>query len=82
MLSCVFSSVPETWRNCPSTTNAVERKNYESKTGHPQPLKLAMMNLYKLDKSIASVPGLPRYALRRFLIASVNCAAVRGRETL
>ena len=30
---------------------------------------------------VASVPGLPRYALRRFLIASVNCAAVRGRET-
>ena len=50
MLSCVFSYVPETWRNCPSTTNAVEQ-NYESKTGYPKPLKLAMMNLYKLDKS-------------------------------
>ena len=51
MLSRVFSSVPESWNNCPTTTNAVERKNYESKTDRPQPLKLAMINLYKLDKS-------------------------------
>ena len=42
MLSRVFSSVPESWRNCPTTTNAVERKNYECKTAcdRPQPLKL------------------------------------------
>ena len=50
MLSRVFSSVPESWRNCPTTTNAVERKDYECKTDRPQPLKLAMINLYKLDK--------------------------------
>ena len=30
--------------------------------------------------SLGSRPS--RYALRRFLIASVNCAAVRGRETV
>ena len=48
MLSHVFSSVPESWT---TTTNAVERKNYECKTDRPQPLKLAMINLYKLDKS-------------------------------
>ena len=48
MMSHVFSSVPESWT---TTTNAVERKNYECKTDRPQPLKLAMINLYELDKS-------------------------------
>ena len=51
MLSCVFSYVPETWKNCPTTTNAVERKNYECKTDTPQSLKLAMINVYKHDKN-------------------------------
>ena len=31
--------------------------------------------------SLGSRPSPLRYAFRRFLIASVNCAAVRGRET-
>ena len=35
-----------------------------------------------LREFLGSVPGVPRYAFRRFLIASVNCAAVRGRETV
>ena len=51
MLSHVLSYVPETWKNCPTTTNAVERKNYECKTDTPQSLKLAMINVYKLDKN-------------------------------
>ena len=51
MLSHVFSYVPETWKNCPTTTNAVERKNYECKTDTPQSLKLAIINVYKLDKN-------------------------------
>ena len=51
MLSCVFSYVPETWKTCPTTTNAVERKNYECKTDTPQSLKLAMINVYKLGKN-------------------------------
>ena len=35
MLSKTFSSAPDTWTNCPTTTNAVERKNKDCKTiGH------------------------------------------------
>ena len=41
---------PDSWRKCPSTTNAVERKNKDCKTDNVQPLKLAMTSVYKLDK--------------------------------
>ena len=51
MLSHVLICIPETWKNCPKTTNAVERKNYECKTDTPQSLRLAMINVYKLDKN-------------------------------
>ena len=51
MLSHIFSCAPESWKNCPTTTNAVERKNRECKTDRPLPLRLAMMNVYKMDKS-------------------------------
>ncbi len=50
MLSQVFSQVPETWSSCPATTNAVERTNGDCKSDSPQPLKLAMINVYKIDK--------------------------------
>ena len=50
MLSKTFSSVPDTWTNCP--TNAVERKNKDCKTDRPQPLKLAMINVYRIDKNV------------------------------
>ena len=38
------------WRKCPTTTNAVERKNKDCKCDNPGNLKLAMMKVYKLDK--------------------------------
>lgn len=37
------------WNKCPSSTNAVERKNKDCKSDKA-PLKLAMISLYKLDK--------------------------------
>ena len=39
------------WEKCPRDTNAVERKNRDSKDSTPNPLRSAMINLYKLDKS-------------------------------
>ena len=38
------------WKRCPSTTNAVERRNRECKSDTPQCLKLAMIKVYKVDK--------------------------------
>ena len=35
------------WERCPSDTNAVERKNLDSKESLPQQLQIAMINLYK-----------------------------------
>ena len=35
---------------CPSTTNAVERKNKDCKSDSPQCLKLAMIKVYRVDK--------------------------------
>ena len=54
MLCKVFSSMDgEIWDRCPSTTNAVERKNKDCKTDNPSSLKLAMVKVYKLDKIAA-----------------------------
>ena len=39
------------WEKCPSDTNAVERKNRDSKDSTPNSLRSAIINLYKLDKS-------------------------------
>ena len=39
------------WECCPSDTNAVERKNLDSKEALPQQLQIAMINLYKYDKA-------------------------------
>ena len=44
----------EIWDRCPSDTNAVERKNKDSKEQQPQQLQSAMVNLYKLDKASCS----------------------------
>ena len=51
MLTEVFTSMDITiWRKCPTTANAVERKNKDCKCDNPGNLKLAMMKVYKLDK--------------------------------
>ena len=42
------------WERCPSDTNAVERKNLDSKESLPQQLQVAMTNLYKYDKAACS----------------------------
>ena len=39
------------WERCPSDTNAMERKNLDSKEFLPQQLQVAMTNLYKYDKA-------------------------------
>ena len=39
------------WKRCPSDTNAVERKNLDSKESLPQQLRIAMTNLYRYDKT-------------------------------
>ncbi len=41
----------EVWSRCPDNTNAVERKNRDSKDCVPVSIQQAMVNLYKLDKS-------------------------------
>ena len=50
MLHKDFSSMDNVWDRCPADTNAVERKNQESKDKIPQQLQSAMINLYKADK--------------------------------
>lgn len=51
MLSKVFSLMDtDVWSRCPTTTNAVERKNKDCKADNPQNLKLAMLKVYKVDK--------------------------------
>ena len=44
----------EAWERCPGDTNAVERKNRDSKESTPSPLRSALINLYKLDKSVCA----------------------------
>ena len=39
------------WGYCPSDTNAVERKNLDSKESLPQQLQVAITNMYKYDKA-------------------------------
>ena len=51
MLSKAFCTMEDdVWSRCPSTTNAVERKNKDCKSDSPQCLKLAMIKVYKVDK--------------------------------
>ena len=51
MLSKSFSNMEdEVWKQCPSTTNAVERRNKDCKCDVPQSLKLAMIKVYRVDK--------------------------------
>ena len=51
MLSRAFSRMDDnTWDQCPSTTNAVERKIKDCKSDTPQCLKSAMIKVYKVDK--------------------------------
>ena len=38
------------WKQCPTTTNAVERRNKDCKSDVPQSLKLATIKVYKVDK--------------------------------
>ena len=44
----------DTWERCPSTTNAVERRNAECKTKQPVSLQQALTNVYRLDKSVCA----------------------------
>lgn len=51
MLSAIFTVMDkEVWKSCPSTTNAVERRNKDCKSDTPGSLKLAMMKVYKVDE--------------------------------
>ena len=55
LLHKTYSDMTETnWDQCPSDTNAVERKNLESKELTPQPLQAGMINLYKTDKAMCA----------------------------
>ena len=51
MLSKFFSAMTiDQWQACPSSTNAVERRNKDCKSDSPQCLKLSMIKVYKIDK--------------------------------
>lgn len=53
MLCLPFSEMTsQVWTSCPSTSNAVERKNAECKEKHPLPLKAAMINVYNIDRAV------------------------------
>ena len=52
MLSNIFSSAPESWKNCPTSTNAVEGKNQDCKTYGPHSIRFAMINVYQVDKNV------------------------------
>ena len=55
MLHKEYSTVDnEAWEKYPSTTNAVERRNADCKLKQPIPLKIAMLNIYKLDKAVCA----------------------------
>lgn len=55
MLHKDFSEMEESvWESCPTTTNAVERKNKDSHGKTPLPLQSALINLYKLDKAVCA----------------------------
>ena len=41
----------DVWSRCPEDTNAVERKNRDSKDAHPVTIRQTIITLYKLDKS-------------------------------
>ena len=52
MLHKDFSLVSdEIWKKCPDNTNAVERKNRDSKQSVALPIHHAFINLYKLDRA-------------------------------
>ena len=56
MLHQEFSEMQiDSWLHCPSDTNAVERKNRESKDSTPFPIQQAMINRYKADKFICAM---------------------------
>ena len=51
MLSKSFSIMEDKiWKQCPTTTNATERRNKDCKSNVPQSLKLAMIKVYEVDK--------------------------------
>ena len=61
MLSEAFSEMTsDIWKSCPSTTNAMKRKNKDCKNDTPGCLKLAMMKVDKLAclKHIAAEAGI------------------------
>ena len=74
MLSKNYSEMDQSiWEQCPADTNAVERKNKDSKETQPQPLQTAMVNLYKLDKAICSKHLIRLWRLvKRLLIRETN----------
>ena len=44
----------EAWEKCPSTTNAIEHINTGCKQKQPIPLKMAMINIYRLDEAVSA----------------------------
>ena len=53
MLCLPFSDMTShVWKCCPSTSNAIKRKNSECKEKHPLPLKAAMINVYNIDRVV------------------------------
>ena len=44
----------EAQEKCPSTTNAIEHRNTGCKQKQPIPLKMAMINLYRLDEAVSA----------------------------
>ena len=73
------------WSRCPDDTNAVERKNRDSKDAHPVTIHQAIINLYKLDKSyvakyLSAVGGNNISYTDRALMASGKAAQLRKKK--
>ena len=55
MLHKDFSSMTsDVWENCPTNTNAVERRNQDCKEGSPLPVRQCLPSMYKLDKEFCA----------------------------
>ena len=77
MLSKSFSNMDDDiWEQCPSSTNAVERRNRDCKSDTPQCLKLAMIKVYKVD----NVACLRHIAVKEGIVLSCRSRSEESRR--
>ena len=53
----------EAWEKCPSTTNVIEHRNTGCKQKQPIPLKMTMINIYRLDEAVSASTLLHKWCI-------------------